>query len=175
VADAALFRELESGVAQVLEADPGRLEEVVVRCVAVKGRIVARDERDAGPRAALNFGHTLGHALEAATAWRFGHGPAVAVGMAVEAVIASPLTGFPDKDVTRLVALLDAFGLPTEWPAAVSPDAVVAAARADKKAREGRIRCALPARIGRMPGGGRWTTAVTEEAIRSALASRAAP
>jgi 3-dehydroquinate synthase len=130
IGDAELF--------QALEADPPRsadhpaLGETVRRCVAVKASIVSRDEREGGLRAVLNFGHTLGHAIETEAGGRWLHGEAVALGM-VAAVHISVETGRCDASLLdRLVRLLDSVGLPV-GDRDLDPDAVLERARVDKK------------------------------------------
>jgi 3-dehydroquinate synthase len=153
VADAALFARLEREAEALLCREPGPLGEVVSRCIRLKHRLVARDQREAGPRAALNFGHTVGHALELVSGYAVPHGTAVAIGCAVEAALAVETTGFPEHDRVRLTRLLARFGLPVDWPPHLPREEALHAMRADKKVRAGRVRYALPARIGRMPAG----------------------
>ena len=173
VGDAALFRRIEREPGSILRRDPAAIERAVADAVRVKTRIVSLDEREAGPRAALNFGHTVGHAIETASGYRVSHGEAVAIGMAIEARIAIERVGFPPAHAARLEAVLEELGLPTCWPEAVPTDAVLDAAGRDKKRRNGRIRCALPARIGAMPHGASGTTDVPEDRLRRALESAA--
>lgn len=151
VSDAALFRRLERDAPAIRSRRPGAIEPVVAACLRVKARIVAADERDRGPRAALNFGHTVAHALEAASHWRLRHGEAVAIGLAVESRLAVERLGFPEAERRRLVDLSRAFGLPVSVPRRLDPRAVARFAGGDKKNAAGRIRCALPRRLGRMP------------------------
>jgi len=172
VADGRLFRRLEQSVQALRERDPAELESVVLRCAEIKSRIVRRDEREAGPRAALNFGHTVAHALERATGFELRHGQAVAIGMTVENLLAREARGFPEPHVRRVEALLDAFGLPVRLPSGVDLEAVVTAARSDKKARAGRVRYALPTSIGRMPTGEAMTVEIDERVLRTALRQR---
>jgi 3-dehydroquinate synthase len=172
VADAGLFTRLERTAGALLARDAPAVLEVVSRCVAGKHRIVARDEREAGPRAALNFGHTVGHALELLSGYAVPHGEAVAIGCAVEAAIAREAVAFPERHRTRLVALLRRFGVPTCWPAEIPVSGALAAMQADKKVRHGRIRYALPARLGRMPAGA-VTVEVDGAVVRRALEAAA--
>lgn len=151
--DAALFRELERRTSVLVRRDPGPVLALVARCLRLKAAVVARDPRDDGPRAALNFGHTVGHALEAASGFRVAHGEAVAIGIVAEARLAERLVGFPARETARIVALLRAFGLPTRLPRGVDPGAVAALTRRDKKVRATAVRCALPRALGRMPPG----------------------
>ena len=153
VADAGLFVRLEGGAELLRGRDQAAMLEVVSRCIARKHKVVARDEREAGARAMLNFGHTVGHALERVSGYAVPHGEAVAIGCAVEAALAVEVVGLPERHRARLVALLSRFGLPTRWPAEIPISGALPAMQADKKVREGRVRYALPARLGRMPVG----------------------
>jgi len=151
--DATLFRRLEADVARLLRRDERSVGRIVARCLALKGRVVASDERDAGRRAVLNFGHTVAHAIEAATDYRVAHGEAVAIGVVAEARLAERLTGLPHAHADRIEALMRAFGLPVRPPRGLDPKRIARAARRDKKTRAGVVRCALPETIGRMPMG----------------------
>jgi 3-dehydroquinate synthase len=150
VLDADLFERLEQGqAAAALAGDPAALEEVVFRCAAHKARIVAADEREHGPREVLNYGHTVGHAIEAALPGRFVHGEAISIGMHVEARLAVRLGVLDAPAAERQRTLLAGLGLPVALPPDVSPPALLAAMTLDKKRRGGRIRSTLPERIGR--------------------------
>ena len=151
--DAALFRRLEVDVARVLRRDERCVGQIVARCLVLKGRVVASDSREAGRRAVLNFGHTVAHAIEAATEYRVAHGEAVSIGVVAEARLAERITGLPRAHADRIEALLRAFGLPVHPPRGLYPRRLALAARRDKKTRSGVVRCALPERIGRMPAG----------------------
>ena len=171
VADARLFGWIERSVDALRRRDPVALEHAVGRCLRLKGAVVRADERESGPRAALNFGHTVAHALEAASAFRWSHGAAVAVGLCVEARLAERLVGFPHDEVARLRALIGALGLPLALPRSIPPETILAAARRDKKTRAGRLRCALPRRIGTMPPGADVTVEVPRAELARALAA----
>ncbi len=151
--DAALFRGLEEDALRLLRRDERSIVRVVGRCLVLKGRVVVSDERDAGRRAVLNFGHTVAHALEAATDYRLSHGSAVAIGVVAEARLAERVTGLPRAHADRIEALVAAFGLPVRAPAGVDPKRLLQAMGRDKKTRAGIVRCALPETIGRMPAG----------------------
>jgi 3-dehydroquinate synthetase len=114
---------------------------------------VASDERDVGRRGVLNFGHTVAHALEAATDYRMSHGEAVAIGIVVETRLAERITGLPRRHADRIEALVCGLGLPVRPPTGIDPKRLAAAMLRDKKTRAGIVRCALPERIGRMPEG----------------------
>jgi 3-dehydroquinate synthase len=153
VLDAALFRRLEADAARLLRRDEPSVERVVARCLALKGRVVASDEREMGRRALLNFGHTVAHAIETATGYSVPHGEAVSIGVVAEARLAERIAGLPRAEVERIEALLHAFGLPVRPPRGLDPRRLAEAAHRDKKTRSGVVRCALPERIGRMPSG----------------------
>ena len=130
-------------------------ERLVRRHIEIKSAVVARDEREAGVRKTLNFGHTVAHAVESLSGYAMLHGECVAVGMVVEARIAARL-GLADAALAAEIAqLLRAAGLPTALPETMAPAAVLAATRSDKKARAGAVAFALPARIGAMAGADR--------------------
>jgi shikimate kinase / 3-dehydroquinate synthase len=148
--DAALFAHLEAHAGPVGRGEPEALAPVLARCAALKAEVVARDEREAGWRAILNLGHTLGHALEAALGFgALHHGEAVGIGLVAEARfgVARGWTapGVPD----RVAALLEALGLPTRWPAVDGGD-VARAIGVDKKRDGAMLRLPLPADVGRV-------------------------
>lgn len=166
IRDANLFGAMDRWAA----ADDGTLlppDAIVGRCVAIKAAVVAEDGLDRGVRQILNFGHTVAHAIEAATEHAVPHGQAVAMGMVVEARLAAQQHTFPHTDVTRLVALLTRLGLPTH-PACPFAAAAPFLAR-DKKNLDGAILCALPQRIGAYEAvDGQWTREVSPEALARA-------
>jgi 3-dehydroquinate synthase len=145
--DRGLFDLLQRNAPRLLEQDLSMLERVVFRCVAAKALVVAKDERDRGPRAILNYGHTAGHALEAATGFRITHGRAVAFGMRVAARIALSMELCSKRLVESQDALLESLGLPDRPPHA-EPDRVMRAITLDKKARRGKVAWVMPRRIG---------------------------
>ncbi len=162
IADARFFARLESGVPALRGRSREALEDAVLCCLRIKAAVVRRDEREAGRRAMLNFGHTVGHALEAASDHSVPHGPAVSIGLAAESRFAGSHTGFPEEQVRRVERLLSALGLPVRLPDGIDEGALAGAARRDKKNRDGRIRCALPLQLGRMPRGAAVTFPIDE-------------
>jgi 3-dehydroquinate synthase len=138
--------------------------------IAIKAAVVARDEREGGLRKTLNFGHTIGHAVEALSGYTMLHGECVAVGMVAEARIAASLN-VADRSLAATIArLLHAAGLPTSVPRSMSPSAVLEATRHDKKARAGVVEYALPRRLGEMAGGDRgYAIPVPDAAVLEAL------
>ncbi len=130
---------LEASLDDLLAREPNALARAIHRSCEVKAEIVALDERESGPRALLNLGHTFGHAIETVQgygAWL--HGEAVAAGMAMAARFSVRLGRLPSGDADRLVAFLDRAGLPTQ-PPAMAPDAWLEAMGRDKKNESGRI------------------------------------
>ncbi|MBM4360630.1 MAG: 3-dehydroquinate synthase [Deltaproteobacteria bacterium] len=161
----------DAGLFATLEAWDGHgalpSEDVIARCVAIKAEIVGKDARDRGVRNTLNFGHTVAHALEAASGHVLAHGRAVAIGLVVESRVAAALGGFPPADVERIAALLARLGLPTR-PALPFSEALPYFA-SDKKGSGSAIRCALPSRLGEVhPVDGSYTRSVTLEALEAA-------
>jgi 3-dehydroquinate synthase len=148
--NAELFAELEVGVEGLERRDPGLLTSVIAACCAEKATIVQQDEREeSGLRMVLNYGHTVGHALEALSGYgRWLHGEAVAVGITVAAELATRLGLADARTGARQVALLRAVGLPTRFDAP-DPGAVVEALRRDKKARDGQVPFVLLKALGR--------------------------
>ena len=152
VSDRRFFEWLEGMVAGLTKRRPSAVEHAVAECVRLKGRIVSRDEREAGRRAVLNFGHTAAHAIEAASRYRIPHGRAVAIGLRAEGMLAVQAGRFPFRHQERLVSLLRALS-GGELTARVARPSFLKAVLRDKKNRGGEVRCALPVGIGRMiPG-----------------------
>ncbi|HEU0265303.1 MAG TPA: 3-dehydroquinate synthase [Geobacterales bacterium] len=137
VLDGDFFSLLEGSVAQLLARDSATLTRVIRRCCELKAQVVALDERESGPRAVLNYGHTLGHAVETLTSYeRYLHGEAVAIGMVQAARISRAFGYATDRDAQRIIALIAALGLPLELPG-VSTEDLVAALMRDKKVQDG--------------------------------------
>ena len=146
--DIELLDALELDPGSVLARDPAMLEQLVARCVTAKARTVAEDERDDGLRLILNYGHTLGHALERLDAFAGrSHGEAVAVGMVFAARLSEARGMAATGLAGRTARLLASLGLETDGPLA-DPDAILAAFRLDKKYRGG-VRFVLLEDVGR--------------------------
>jgi 3-dehydroquinate synthase len=172
ILDASLFSDLEHGADAILRRDPGLVRRIVARCCELKAEVVSRDEREeTGLRAVLNFGHTVGHAIEAIAGYGspFQHGEAVAAGMVAECRLAERM-GWIGPDLTdRLVALLERFGLPTRTPG-LDPDRLIHAMGQDKKNQLGKVRFVLPCGLGRIE----LTDAVTQHDLRDVMAGACA-
>lgn len=171
IADAEYLAGIESSTEALLLGDPDALTRLIVRSVEIKAETVARDEREAGPRKLLNFGHTIGHAVEAESGYRLLHGEAVAIGMVAEARIGERVGATQRGTAERLRGVLGRIGLPTSIPPDLPVEAVLERARSDKKARAGRTEYALIAGIGTAAVGpeGQWGRAVADETVREVL------
>lgn len=166
--DRGLLDLLQKERPRLLDADRAMLERVVFRCVAAKALIVAKDEREKGRRAILNYGHTAGHALEAASGFRISHGRAVAFGMRVAARIAMSMDMCSRRLVESQDAILTAYGLPDRVPH-VDPARVLAAIPRDKKARRGKVAWVLPRRLGHAEIGHEVPSALVRRVVTRAL------
>lgn len=144
IEDPHLFAFLEDRAEALLTRAPALLERIVARSCEIKARIVAADERETrGVRELLNFGHTVGHAIEALTGYqRYLHGEAVAIGMVSAALLSHKLGRLSRDAVERLVQLLRRAGLPTA-PPPLDPQALLEVMGRDKKVRDGRLRFVL--------------------------------
>jgi len=139
---------------QVSRGRPERLDEVIARCVDIKGGIVSRDEKEIlGERALLNFGHTLGHAIEQSSGYgTYLHGEAISVGMVAAGYISGKLQGFPDGDQKKLIRALRASGLPVS-AGNLDYGKLSAAMARDKKAVASKPKWVLASRIGESQSG----------------------
>lgn len=144
ICDAEFFGWLEQNIDALLEKQPDALAHAIQRSCEIKAEIVADDEREAGRRAVLNFGHTFGHAIENRLGYgEWLHGEAVAAGM----VMAAELSGIAESDVQRLRSLIQRAGLPTT-PPHISPEHWMAAFGMDKKVQQKQIRFVLLSSLG---------------------------
>ena len=148
ILDAAFFDWLEANMERLVARDPEALTHAIRRSVEIKAEIVARDERETGDRALLNFGHTFGHAIEAGLG--FGtwlHGEAIGAGMVMAADLSRRLGHLRERDVDRVKSLVARAGLPIVAPA-LGPDRYLDLMSFDKKAQGGRVRFILLKRLG---------------------------
>jgi 3-dehydroquinate synthase len=189
------LRELRTGFAEALKhgaiADRGYFDSVVqaipgvlygrgragdslagliVGSIEIKGSIVSRDVLEGGVRKILNFGHTIGHAVETLSNYRLAHGEAVSIGMTLEAMVAERV-GIAAKGMAQEVReALSSAGLPVTLPEGMGADRIMEVMRADKKARAGSVQYALPRAIGEMAGSDTgWTVSVDDALVREVL------
>ena len=146
IADAKMFRQLQSWK----ENDPIVLQQLVLRNVKIKSKIVAKDEHDlTGKRALLNFGHTIGHAIERAGSYRkFLHGEALGLGIVAACAISIKRAKLPPEQRDAIVGLLQRFELPTRLPPSFSREKIFDALKFDKKFEGGKIRFVVTPKIG---------------------------
>ena len=161
----------DAAMLDALDPDAPResLAPLIARNIAIKAAIVAEDEREeAGMRALLNFGHTVGHAIENVAGYgRYLHGEAVSLGMAAALEISERKFGLPAADAARVRAKLAEYSLPLSLPEDLGTDALLAAARQDKKFSAGQIRYVVSPRLGEAFV----AQDVTEDDLRTALDS----
>jgi 3-dehydroquinate synthase len=173
VADTAYFQLVREAMPDLLSGGIGRsdrLEPLLLGGIGIKVRIVVEDERENGIRKVLNFGHTIGHAVEITSGYSLLHGEAVAIGMAVESELAERIGAAEPDTTAKIVEALNIAGLPTRLPPECEPQRVLDAMRSDKKGREGKIRFALPTKVGEMArDGSDWSVPVADELIMEVL------
>lgn len=144
ILDAEFLAALEGGLDAIRRRDPAFTGFMLRRSCECKASVVAEDEKEQGRRAILNYGHTVGHAVEKLSGFTIPHGAAVAVGMAAAARLAVRLGLCAPALEERQNRLLAALGLPTAIPAAMTPEAILAVMRSDKKSRNGAVTMILP-------------------------------
>jgi 3-dehydroquinate synthase len=148
IRDAALFEYFEANAPLILKRDAVAIERLVARCAAIKADVVMADEKESDLRRILNFGHTVGHGLEAACRFqRIKHGEAVAYGMIAAARIGTTLKKLGHHDRSRIEAAIGALGRLPDLNG-VKSKAVLNALHHDKKVRDGAIHFVLPREIG---------------------------
>jgi 3-dehydroquinate synthase len=171
--------QVRGGQAEIIKytmtLDPGMLElkdldEIIERCVRCKARVVVEDEREAGLREVLNYGHTVGHAIESASGYALHHGRAVAAGMRAAARISAELGLCERSLVEAQDELLAAHGLPGPLPE-LTVDQVLEATVADKKSRAGRLRWVLLREMGRAELGQEVPDDIVRRAVTEILSS----
>jgi 3-dehydroquinate synthase len=173
IADSSYFSEVVGVLPGLLSVDHGGagvLRQVIARSIAIKIRIAGADIGEAGVRKLLNFGHTVGHAVEAASGFSLLHGEAISIGMVAESA-AGELAGITEAGTTDVIrrALLAA-GLPVQLPEGLTGEAVLKAAATDKKRQAGVLEFALPRRIGEMARAGEgWTVRLSEDVLLEVL------
>jgi 3-dehydroquinate synthase len=149
IADGRLFAFLEENISRLLARNPYSLEHVIRRSIEIKAHVVSADEREAGLREILNFGHTFAHALESVTCYRkFQHGEAVAWGMMCAALLGHEAVRTPPDHVARMISLIRQIGPFPKWPS-VPPKHLFAAMHSDKKTKFGKVRFVLCPRLGK--------------------------
>ena len=145
--DKEFFAYLETHLEGIKSLDDKELEEIIFRSAKIKAEIVEKDERELGLRSILNYGHTIGHAIESAADFKVSHGEAIAIGMMAAARISNRMGRLDIDELTRLMNLLKRANVTTEVPD-IELDRIIRAVRHDKKILGGKIRFVLPKAIG---------------------------
>ncbi|MBI5475910.1 MAG: 3-dehydroquinate synthase [Ignavibacteriales bacterium] len=154
ILDSKLFSYLEKSHSMIINHSsqnilhPSSFIHLIHRCCELKKMIVEKDERETGLRQILNFGHTIGHAVESLSGYKLSHGEAVSIGMAIEANISTALGMLKQSEVERLIQLLRLYELPTEIPSRMNSNKIIELTYHDKKIQKGNVRYTLLEKIG---------------------------
>lgn len=149
IADAALWQLVRDESGNLRQGHSSRLADIIHRCCEIKADIVSEDETEQGVRAILNFGHTVGHALESVMGYgRLLHGEAVSIGMVSAALLGQSLGITPIGTAEEIANALRSLGLPVALPRGVEFESLLSVMARDKKARDGQLRFVLIERIG---------------------------
>lgn len=167
--DAVFFERLERDLPKALKLNGEVLAEMVSWCCEIKAEVVRQDETESGLRAILNFGHTIGHAIEALSGYgAYLHGEALSIGQVAAAVLSSRLLGFPLNDVQRMAALLARAGLPISIKVGQQKmERLFAAMQLDKKVSGGEINFVLAEKLGKVIWGQKVSPRLIEETLQS--------
>jgi 3-dehydroquinate synthase len=165
--DAKLFAQLESDLPKILRRDSNTLSQIIARCCEIKAEVVSKDETESGLRAILNFGHTIGHAIENSFGYgKFLHGEAIAIGQVVAAKLSHKILGLPSGDAERIEKLIVQAGLPVKIKLnSVQRKKLFAAMKLDKKVSAGEITFVLAKKIGKVV----WGQRVSDLSIREVI------
>ena len=150
IRDHDLFDFLDEYSTAILAKDKGILVEMLRRSCEIKAGVVSQDPKESNLRKILNFGHTVGHAIETLSDYRLHHGQAVSIGMAVEACLAWKAGYLSSEKYLRLLLLIREFGLPTNLPRNLPREKIIEVMGLDKKNEGGKVHFALPRKIGEM-------------------------
>jgi 3-dehydroquinate synthase len=150
ISDSDLFTFLEENMESIFSYDKEALTHIIKRGCEIKAEVVEKDEKESNLRKILNFGHTIGHAVENLSEYKISHGEAISIGMIAEGKIAIEMGIWNQDELSRLEDLIKKAGLPTEVPEYMSADKIVDAMKLDKKSRGGSIEMVLPEKIGSM-------------------------
>jgi len=166
--DEKLFDFLADNKDKIIALDGEAVAHIVQRSCEIKAEVVAKDEREAGLRAILNYGHTIGHAVETVTEYKkFLHGEAVAIGMCLEAKLSRMLNLIDEVQVAKIEDVIDSYGLPSKKPSYISAHSIFLSMQLDKKAVAGELKFILPEKIGSV----RIHKGVSEDILREVLRS----
>ncbi len=170
IADKKLFRFIEKNLDKIFSKKRTVLKKLVADNCRIKSRIVMKDEKEKGLRKTVNFGHTIGHAVESVTNYRkYSHSEAIACGMYYEALLAQKLTGFSENETQRIRKIIERTGFRIRL-AEITNKKLVEAMKKDKKNVSGKINFSFPTRIGKMfPAKGKYSVSASPTLIRKVL------
>jgi len=171
ILDAEYYDDLRSDMGLLLRVDPEAAKVAIARSIQLKGEVVTQDELENGYRQILNFGHTLGHALEAASGYSLSHGTAVAAGMVLEARLGECLQVTESGTSKTLSSGLESLGLGLKTISQLDPEVVMSFLSSDKKTRLGRSRYVLLRRIGEVEDEEGWSREVPESLVQEIIHS----
>jgi 3-dehydroquinate synthase len=167
ICDAVLFAQLERSLPKLLKRDVSILRDVVARCCEIKADVVGQDETESGLRAILNFGHTIGHALENSSGYgKFLHGEAIAIGQVAAAKLSHKILGLPSGEVERIENLLVRAALPVKTKLnSRQREKLFTAMKLDKKVSAGEIKFVLARKIGKVAWGRQVPSALIDSVL----------
>ncbi len=148
IKDAELFQKLEEQWWDVVNLEPYTTAYLVKRSCQIKAEVVSKDEREGGYRRILNFGHTIGHAIEAASDYTIAHGEAVAIGMVAVSRISVARGLLGRQELERLIKVLEKFDLPVDIPEPITEEEILKNLKRDKKVKDGKVNFILAKGIG---------------------------
>ncbi len=165
--DTILFAQLERNLPKLLQRDVATLAAVIARCCEIKADVVGQDETETGLRAILNFGHTIGHAIENSFGYgKYLHGEAISIGQVAAAKLSHRILGLPSDEAGRIEKLFVHAGLPVKIKLnLVQRKKLFAAMRLDKKASDGEVKFVLAKRIGKVIWGQNVPTGLIDEVL----------
>jgi 3-dehydroquinate synthase len=170
IMDAGYFELLEARAEEILRRDPQVLKELALRNCTIKAAVVQEDPTEKNKRRILNYGHTIGHAVESAGGYELLHGECVAIGMIAAGKFEQALGLVSDDRLGRIEALLRRFGLPVRIPSGMQVESLVELLRTDKKAVGGWPRFVLLEKLGAaLQRDGQWAQAVDENLVRKVI------
>ena len=147
IRDKELFSLIENNMEALKALDESLIEEVVARCAGIKAEVVTQDEKDTGLRNILNYGHTVGHGIEAVSEFRLSHGYGVAIGMVAAGMISQRMGALPQIEMERIRAVIEKAGLPTTV-SGMDIEEILEAMKHDKKISGGKLKFILAEKIG---------------------------
>jgi len=169
IADKNLFNFINKNFDKIISLDSTTIVDLITKNLKIKAEVVEKDELEQNLRRILNFGHTIGHAIEKLSKYKMSHGECVAIGMILESGISNLLNVLSESDLNKIHFCIKKFGLPVKLPK-MNYDKIISATKSDKKAKSGKIFYALPEKIGEMHNiNGEYGIPVEDSTVKTAL------